>query len=154
MRFLTAFLPSVITNPPPPFPPSTSRRCHLHTAHILSKLERHDEAIRCLGQVLSMVDDGSLDVGSNNAQQLLLVSVAYHNIAVEQLILRHVSEACVSSQNARRLARLCLSYSNRYLPNFEATHVVALKELAASVRHKQDEEQHDIFRQLANSLYS
>jgi len=129
-------------------------KCHLHTASILSKLERHDEAIRCLGQVLAMVDDGLLEVGSNNAQQLLLVSVAYHNIAVEQLILRHVSEACVSSQNARRLARLCLSYSNRYLPNFEATHVAALKELAASVRHKQNESESEIFQKLAKGLYS
>ena len=129
-------------------------KCHLHTACILSKLERHDESIRCLGQVLSMVDDGFLEVSSNNAQQLLMVSVAYHNIAVEQLILRHISEACVSSQNARRLARLCLSYSNRYLPNFEATHVAALKELAASVRHKHSDDEHQIFSKLAAGLYS
>ena len=105
-------------------------------------------------QVLAMVDEGSLEVGSNNSQQLLLVSVAYHNIAVEQLILRHVSEACVSSQNARRLARLCLSYSNRYLPNFEATHVAALKELASSVRHKHNESEAEIFQKLAKGLYS
>ena len=128
-------------------------KCHLHTSVILSKLDRHDESIRCLGQVLSLVDDGSLDVGRNDAQQLLLVAVASHNIAVEQLVLRHVAEACVSSQNARRLARLCLSYSNRYLPNFEATHVTALKELAASVKSKQSDEQNEIFAKLAKALY-
>ena len=129
-------------------------KCTLHCAYILSKLERHDEAIRCMGQVLSLVDDGLLDVSSSNAQSLLLVAVAYHNIAVEQLILRHVSEACVSSQNARRLARLCLSYSNKFLPLFEATHVAALKELAASVRHKHSDDQHQIFSKLAAGLYS
>ena len=41
---------------------------------------------------------------------------SYHNIAVEQLLLSRVHEACVSSQNARRLAKLSLSYSNRWVP--------------------------------------
>lgn len=36
----------------------------------------------------------------------------------------------MSSQNARRLARLCLSYSNRWLHSFEGTHKLALAELA------------------------
>lgn len=35
----------------------------------------------------------------------------------------------MSSQNARRLARLCLSYSNRWLHSFEGTHKLALAEL-------------------------
>jgi len=128
-------------------------KCHLHTAVILGKLERHDEAIRCLGQVLSMVSDGMLEVGSNNAQQLLMVSIAYHNIAVEQLVLRHVSEACVSSQNARRLARLCLSYSNRYLAQFESTHKTALKDLGQTVRTKQNSKQAEMFQRLSTDLF-
>lgn len=52
---------------------------------------------------------------------------------VEQLIMRHVGDACMSSQNARRLARLCLSYSNRWLHSFEGTHKLALAELAKSL---------------------
>ncbi|CAN0344783.1 unnamed protein product, partial [Hapterophycus canaliculatus] len=52
---------------------------------------------------------------------------------VEQLILRHAGEACMSSQNARRLARLCLSYSNRWLHSFEGTHKLALAELGRSL---------------------
>lgn len=52
---------------------------------------------------------------------------------VEQLILRHSGEACMSSQNARRLARLCLSYSNRWLHSFEGTHKLALAELARTL---------------------
>lgn len=39
----------------------------------------------------------------------------------------------MSSQNARRLARLCLSYSNRWLHSFEGTHKLALAELARSL---------------------
>ncbi|CAM9282676.1 unnamed protein product [Ascophyllum nodosum] len=105
-------------------------KCHLHSAVVLSRLNRHDEALRCLGQVLSMVQEGKLDVGGNSPQKLCLVAICYHNIAVEQLILRHAGEACMSSQNARRLARLCLSYSNRWLHSFEGTHKLALAELA------------------------
>lgn len=39
----------------------------------------------------------------------------------------------MSSQNARRLARLCLSYSNRWLRSFEGTHKLALAELARAL---------------------
>eukprot|EP00752_Nemacystus_decipiens_P002057 g1969.t1 len=108
-------------------------KCHLHSSVILSKLNRHDEALRCLGQVLAMVEEGNLDVGGNSPQKLCLVAICYHNMAVEQLILRHAGEACMSSQNARRLARLCLSYSNRWLHSFEGTHKLALAELARSL---------------------
>lgn len=54
-------------------------------------------------------------------------------LQVEQLILRHAGQACMSSQNARRLARLCLSYSNRWLHSFEGTHKLALAELAKAL---------------------
>ena len=47
--------------------------------------------------------------------------------------MRHIGEACMSSQNARRLARLCLSYSNRWLRSFEGTHKLALAELARAL---------------------
>jgi hypothetical protein len=45
------------------------------------------------------------------------------------LIPHQAQEACVASQNARRLARLCLAYSNRYMRYFENTHSVALEVL-------------------------
>ncbi|CAM9100864.1 unnamed protein product [Scytosiphon promiscuus] len=109
-------------------------KCHLHSSVVLSKLNRHDEALRCLGQVLAIVQEGKLDVGGNSPQKLCLVAICYHNMAVEQLILRHAGEACMSSQNARRLARLCLSYSNRWLHSFEGTHKLALAELGRSLR--------------------
>ncbi|CAM9350178.1 unnamed protein product [Ectocarpus sp. 12 AP-2014] len=108
-------------------------KCHLHSSMVLSKLNRHDEALRCLGQVLAMVQEGKLDLGGNSPQKLCLVAICYHNMAVEQLILRHAGEACMSSQNARRLARLCLSYSNRWLHSFEGTHKLALAELSRSL---------------------
>ena len=50
---------------------------------------------------------------------------------VEQQGLGHFEEAVVSAQNARRLARLCLSYSNRWLEAFENTHRTCAESLTA-----------------------
>ena len=105
-------------------------KCHLHSGAILSKLQRHDEAIRAMGQVLKMVEDERLESGGPSSQKICLIAITYHNIAVEQLLLSRVMEACVSSQNARRLARLSLSYSNRWIKNFESTHRLALVALS------------------------
>lgn len=76
----------------------------------------------------------------------------------------------MSSQNARRLARLCLSYSNRWLHSFEGTHKLALAELARSLpsgggsatggsseRSGDGEsrgEQRDILKRLTEELFS
>lgn len=107
-------------------------KCHIHVAVVLSRMRRHPEAVRCLGQVLHLVDTGRLDLTANQAtpHKLCMIAVCYHNIAVEQIHLHHAAEAAVSAQNARRLARLCLSYSNRWLHNFEATHKCAADLLA------------------------
>jgi hypothetical protein len=99
-----------------------------------------------------MVEDGRLEVGGVAPQKLCLVAVCYHNIAVEQLGLRLISEACVSAQNARRLARLCLSYSARFLKYFEKTHQVALEELSGIASDKNNEEAGRLFRRLLNQL--
>lgn len=112
-------------------------KCHLHIAAILSRMRRHPEAVKCLGQILHLVNTGKLDVGDSThgamPHKLCMIAVCYHNLAVEQLFLNHAAEAAVSAQNARRLARLCLSYSNRWLHNFESTHRCATQQLAATV---------------------
>ena len=52
-------------------------------------------------------------------RQLCLVAVGYHNLAVVQLKMQHSDLAAKSSQNARKIARLCLSCSTRYLAVFQ-----------------------------------
>jgi tetratricopeptide (TPR) repeat protein len=118
-------------------------KCHLHTSAILSRLQRNPEAVRCLAQVLALVDDGRLEVGGASPQKLCLVAVAFHNLAVEQLLIGHSGEAAVAAQNARRLARLCLSYSNRWLSRFEGTHEIALAKLQqdAAIRDEKTKKQ-------------
>ena len=111
-------------------------KCHLHAAAILSRLGRHTDASNHLGDVLNLVKDGYLDLGAQLGlpHKLCMIAIAYHNLAVEQLLLNHPKDAAVSAQNARRLARLCLSYSNRWLFHFEATHKAAIDQLAAMSR--------------------
>lgn len=108
-------------------------KCHLHIAVVLSRMSRHAEAVRCLGQVLHLVKTGKLDIGADGTMphKLCMIAICYHNLAVEQLLLNHAGEAAVSAQNARRLARLCLSYSNRWIHKFESTHKCATEQLAA-----------------------
>lgn len=106
-------------------------KCHLHCGAILSLMSKHEESIKCLAQILDMVDDERLQVGGTSAQKICMVAVCYHNIAVEQLLLRRPAEACVSSQNARRLARLSLSYANRWINYFERTHQYTLQRLTS-----------------------
>lgn len=105
-------------------------KCHLHCGAVLALMGKHEDAVKCLAQVLQMVEDERLQVGGSNAQKICMVAVTYHNIAVEQLTLRRPAEACVSSQNARRLARLSLSYANRWINCFERTHHCALERLS------------------------
>ena len=105
-------------------------KCHIHSACILARLRRRPEAVRCLGQVLFLVEEGLLDVCGDQPHLLCLVAIAHHNMAVEQHCLGHLEEAVVSAQNARRLARLCLSYSNRWLTSFEDTHRACAEGLA------------------------
>ncbi len=68
-----------------------------------------------------------------------------------------VHEACVASQNARRLARLSMAYSNRYMRFFESTHSLALEALAISkgvveaVTSKADRR---VFKNLSADLFS
>jgi tetratricopeptide (TPR) repeat protein len=111
-------------------------KCHLHAAAILSRLGRHEIALTHLMQVLEFVDDGRLDTGGGAPQKLCLVAVCYHNAAVEQLKLGRAADACVTSQNARQLARLCLSYSTRWMGSFEGTHKLSLA--MATTAHKVD----------------
>ena len=82
-----------------------------------------------LYKVLTMVEEGRLSMDEPNPEQLCIVAVAYHNLAVIQLKLMCPDAACKSSQNAQKIARLCLAYSNRWLPIFHWTHQVALDEI-------------------------
>ncbi|KAH9129577.1 hypothetical protein LEN26_005456 [Aphanomyces euteiches] len=116
-------------------------KCKLHLATLLSKLQQHDQAIAQLELILALVEDAKLEEdggGGASAQKLCLVAVCYNNLALEQLHLKDVDGAATSSQNARRLARLCLSYSNRWLSQFEATHRAVIRAMASIMGDQND----------------
>lgn len=141
-------------------------KCYLHRAFILQQLDRFGDVMKCMQRVLKMVEEGSLNFNvntstksgtkqeiGNNPQAVVLVAVTYHNIAVQQIILGHIGDACISSQNARRLARNCLSLSNRYVVNFEDTHMKALSEMSSILRYEYDNDEALVFRKLLGELF-
>lgn len=130
-------------------------RYRLHQSYIQCNQHRYAESLASLRKVLGMVESGDLDISETSDQNevLLLTAVAYHNIAIQQLLLGHISDACVSSQNARRLARLCLSVSSHYLPVLESTHKHALGELASVLKNGHREEQARLFERLIEELF-
>ncbi|KAJ8538947.1 hypothetical protein ON010_g12924 [Phytophthora cinnamomi] len=101
-------------------------KCRLHIANLLSFQIKHAEAMKYMASILEMIEQNKLEetaeggVGGS-AQKLCLAAVCYNNLAVEQLHMREFEAANVSSANAQRLAKLCLSYSNRWLAQFQAT---------------------------------
>lgn len=87
-----------------------------------------------------MVEGGRLAETDATPKQLCLVAIGYHNLAVVQLKLAMPDLACKNSQNARKIARLCLSYSNRWIDTFQYTHEIALSDLKYDLRTKQASE--------------
>jgi len=141
-------------------------RCYLHKACILKQLNRFNESLNAMKRVLVMIDSHLLDdilhkessiktsISSANfcsidPQIIALLSVTYHNIAVIQIILGHISDACISSQNCRRLCRLCMSITSRFVPQFEETHLKAIYEMSNMLHSsKETKEQAMLFQQL------
>ena len=130
-------------------------KCRLHQSYIQCTQHKYSDSMKSLKKILSMVDGGKLDdvEESDYNQVLLLTSVTYHNIAVQQLMLGHISDSCVSSQNARRLARMCLSVSSHYLPMLESTHKQSLNELTNVLKNSHCEEKALLFHRLISELF-
>ncbi|DAZ98449.1 TPA: hypothetical protein N0F65_001150 [Lagenidium giganteum] len=100
-------------------------KCQLHIANLLSFQAKHAQAMQYMATILQMIEENKLEDtfggGGASAQKICLAAVCYNNMAIEQLHLREFEAASTSSANAKRLAKLCLSYSNRWLAQFEAT---------------------------------
>lgn len=96
-------------------------KTRLHVAALLSFQKKHTQALAQLASVLELIESNKLEEGGASGQKLCLVAVCYNNLAVEQLHQRAFEAAGVAAENAQRLARLCLSYSNRWLAQLDAT---------------------------------
>lgn len=149
-------------------------RCHLHRAYILQQLHRFGDAMKYMQRVLSIVDihlrddmksestfsvnetyhrSAKREIGADDPEIILLVAVTHHNIAVIQILMGHIGDACISSQNCRRLCRLCMSISSRYVTQFEETHMKALCEMSSMLRCKQTKEEALVFQKLVVGLF-
>lgn len=133
-------------------------QCRLHRAALLGQLGKHAAAVECLGHVIADVENGKLeDPSCSRGESLCLVAVCYHNIATLEIYLENFQQACIASQNARRLARLCLTYSNRWLKHFDATHRNALIAMVSAKEMRDafsSDTQKGYFGALAKGLYT
>lgn len=89
-------------------------------------------------EFLSLIEDGTLNFTEDTAtsEELCIVAVGYHNLAIVQLKMEASDLACKSILNARKIARLCLSYSNRWLANFQWTFDVCVEDVKFQVATK------------------
>ena len=107
-----------------------------------------------------MVENGRLAKSTASPRQLCMVCIGYHNLAVVQLKMLAPDFACKSSLNARKLARLCLSYSTRYLATLQWTHDVAVDDVKFHLQNpnsgdylKMDKKQLKMILELAEGMY-
>ncbi len=82
-------------------------------------------------EFLSLIENGTLHFTEETAtsEELCIVAVGYHNLAIVQLKMEASDLACKSILNARKIARLCLSYSNRWLSNFQWTFDICVEDV-------------------------
>jgi hypothetical protein len=129
----------------------------LHQSAILTLNGDFKDAHKLLFEVLAMVEDGRLSMEEATPRQLCLVSIAYHNLAVVQMKLLVPDLAAKNSQNARKIARLCLSFSNRWMQVFEWTHEVAMEDIKFQLTHKPavplNTKQLTIIKELTTTMY-
>jgi len=132
--------------------------CLLHIAAIQSQAGQFKDAHKMLYQVLAMVEDGRLAFADATPKQLCLVAISYHNLAVIQMKLLVPDLACKSSQNARKIARLCLSYSNRWIHIFQWTHEAAMEDIRFQLTLKPkiplNDQQLHVIKELTAEMYN
>ena len=130
----------------------------LHEAAIQQQMGQFKLAHRGVYDVIGMVMEGELAFEESSPRQLCIVAVAYHNLAVVQLKLEISDIACKNSMNARKIARLCLSYSNRWLDTFQYTHECALEDAKFQLSQRNqhgllDERQTEVMDELTEAMF-
>ena len=127
----------------------------LHLACCHFQVGKFKAAHETLYKVLGMVEDGRIAFSETEPKELCLVAIAYHNLAVVQLKMQVPDVAAKSSQNARKIARLCLSYSNRWINTFHWTHQLCLADVKYELENnfKLSEDQIAAMTELMKILY-
>lgn len=127
----------------------------LHMACCDYQISRFKDAHKMIYEFLELVEQGEVAFSETTPQQLCMIAVAYHNLAVIQLKLQVADAACKSSQNARRIARLCLSHSSRWMSTFHFTHQVAVEEVKFQLRSRLSlpEEHQKTIAELTDLIY-
>lgn len=127
----------------------------LHLACCHYQVMKFKAAHEALYKFLGMVEEGRISFNESEPKELCLVAIGYHNLAVVQLKLQVPDVAAKSSQNARKIARLCLSYSNRWINTFHWTHQLCLADVKYELENnfKLSDEQVQAMTELTKILF-
>jgi hypothetical protein len=103
--------------------------CLLHKSASLTQACKFKEAHKVIMAFMAFLEEGELATLTCTPRQLCLVAIGYHNLAVIEMKLECPDFAAKNIQKARKVAQLCLSYSNRWLDAFRWTQEVTIEDV-------------------------
>ena len=103
--------------------------CLLHKSALLTQSCKFKEAHKVIMAFMEFLEEGDLATLTCTPRQLCLVAIGYHNLAVVEMKLECPDFAAKNIQKARKVAQLCLSYSNRWLDAFRWTQEVVMEDV-------------------------
>ena len=103
--------------------------CLLHKSASLTQSCKFKEAHKVIMAFMEFLEEGDLATLTCTPRQLCLVAIGYHNLAVVEMKLECPDFAAKNIQKARKVAQLCLSYSNRWLDAFRWTQEVVMEDV-------------------------
>lgn len=103
--------------------------CLLHRSASFTQACKFKEAHKAIMAFMDYLEDGDLANLACTPRQLCLVAIGYHNLAVIEMKLECPDFAAKNIQKARKVAQLCLSYSNRWLDAFRWTQEVIMEDV-------------------------
>ena len=103
--------------------------CLLHKSASLTQACKFKEAHKVIMAFMAFLEEGELATLTCTPRQLCLVAIGYHNLAVIEMKLECPDFAAKNIQKARKVAQLCLAYSNRWLDAFRWTQEVTIEDV-------------------------
>jgi hypothetical protein len=130
--------------------------CLLHKSAALTQSCKFKDAHKILQQFMVFLEEGDLATLTCTPRQLCLVAIGYHNLAVVEMKLECPDFAAKNIQKARKVAQLCLSYSNRWLDLFRWTQEVTIEDVKfnLAVRDKYSPHLLKLINPLADEMFN
>lgn len=99
-------------------------------------------------------DDDSADEFHQN--NFILVMLSIHNMACQQYLMGNIGDACLTAQNARRLAQMKMNDASirAYSSKIETTYSICLSKLQENILKEQNELTQEVYSLVAKDLFA